>query len=157
MRCDSDFVDLILLLLLLRHELLDSVTGVLQIKNLRLLVFFSPRCYFFSSWTVEAAPASSSCFFQSEGGNVLQKGRASAAKKKKKNQGAIPPPSLVTVWGIQSKVCPVTCSPRNKQPAESPKTKAIRGGRLVLRAKSRPPFFFLFFFFSESFHHGKNC
>lgn len=84
MRCDSDFVDLILLLLLLRHELLDSVTGVLQIKNLRLLVFFSPRCYFFSSWTVEAAPASSSCFFQSEGGNVLQKGRASAAKKKKK-------------------------------------------------------------------------
>lgn len=83
-RCDSDFVDLILLLLLLRHELLDSVTGVLQIKNLRLLVFFSPRCYFFSSWTVEAAPASSSCFFQSEGGNVLQKGRASAAKKKKK-------------------------------------------------------------------------
>lgn len=68
-------------------------------------------------------------------------------KKKKKNQGAIPPPSLVTVWGIQSKVCPVTCSPRNKQPAESPKTKAIRGGRLVLRAKSRPPFFFSFLFF----------
>lgn len=158
MHCDSDFVDLILLLLLLRHELLDSVTGVLQIKNLRLLVFFSPRCYFFSSWTVEAAPASSSCFFQKRRRKCFAEGKSLCSKKKKKkNQGAIPPPSLVTVWGIQSKVCPVTCSPRNKQPAESPKTKAIRGGRLVLRAKSRPPFFFLFFFFSESFHHGKNC
>lgn len=47
MRCDSDFVDLILLLLLLRHELLDSVTGVLQIKNLRLLVFFFSTLLFF--------------------------------------------------------------------------------------------------------------
>lgn len=46
-RCDSDFVDLILLLLLLRHELLDSVTGVLQIKNLRLLVFFFSTLLFF--------------------------------------------------------------------------------------------------------------
>lgn len=45
--CDSDFVDLILLLLLLRHELLDSVTGVLQIKNLRLLVFFFSTLLFF--------------------------------------------------------------------------------------------------------------
>lgn len=47
MRCDSDFVDLILLLLPLRHELLDSVTGVLQIKNLRLLVFFFSTLLFF--------------------------------------------------------------------------------------------------------------
>lgn len=110
---------------------------------------FSPRCYFFSSWTVEAAPASSSCFFQSERRKCFAEGKSLCSKKKIKNQGAIPPPSLVTVWGIQSKVCPVTCSPRNKQPAESPKTKAIRGGRLVLPAKSRPPFFFssfLFFF-----------
>lgn len=52
--------------------------------------------------------------------------------------------------GIQSKVWPVTCSPRNKQPAESPKTKAIRGGRLVcVWAKQ--------WHLSESLHHRRNC
>jgi len=78
---------------------------------------------FFFSPGVEVAPAPAS---QSEGGNVLQR-----EELLQQNQELFHPPSLVTVWGIQSKVCPVTCSPRNKQPAESPKTKAIRGGRLV--------------------------
>lgn len=74
---------------------------------------------------LDSRSSSSSCFSKWRR-KCFAEGRASAAKS-----GTIPPPSLVTVWGIQSKVCPVTCSSRNKQPAESPKTKAIRGGRLV--------------------------
>lgn len=88
-----------------------------------LCCFFYVSFFFFLFQTVEVAQAPA---FQSEGGNVLQEGRASAAKSR-----TIPPPSLVTVWGIQSKVCPVTCSLRNKQQAESPKTKAIIGGWLA--------------------------
>lgn len=68
--------------------------------------------------------------FQSEEGNVLQ-GEKLLQQKNHSNPLPSPPPSLVTVWGIQSKAWPVTCSLRNKQPAESPKTEAIRGGRLV--------------------------
>lgn len=104
------------------NDLLASVRGALEMKNLRLLVLFV------SFFLVDSCSSSSSCFIFSKRGNVfLQEGKSLCSKKSR----AIPPPSLVTVWGIQSKVCPVTCSPRNKQPAQSPKTKAIRGGRPV--------------------------
>lgn len=79
----------------------------------------------FSPLSQTVSSSSSTCFSKWRR-KCFAEGRASAAKSR-----AIPPPSLVTVWGIQSKVCPVTCSLRNKQPAQSPKTKAIRGGRLV--------------------------
>lgn len=83
MCCDSDFVDLILLLLLLLcHELLDSVTGVLQIKNLRLLVFFLHVVIFSLPGQLKQLRQAAAAFFKAKGGNVLQKGRASAAKKK---------------------------------------------------------------------------
>lgn len=65
------------------------------------------------------------------GGGLLQHNPERFQSLSPRPSHLLPPSSLVTVWGIQSNAWPVTCSLRNKQPAESPKTKAIRGGRLV--------------------------
>lgn len=64
---------------------------------------------------------------------LFTEGRASAVKKKTKKNSMNDsfPFTPRSVGGIQSKVCPVTCSLRSQPPAESQKTKAIRGGRPV--------------------------
>lgn len=152
MRCDSDFVDLILLLLLLRHELLDSVTGVLQIKNLRLLVFFSPRCYFFSSWTVEAAPASSSCFFQKRRRKCFAEGKSLCSKKKKKKiKERFRPLRSSQCGGFNQKSALWPVLPETNSQRSLPRPKPSEEGGLCCELnRGHLSFFFSFFFLRAS-------
>lgn len=80
-----------------------SLQGIISMSlSLFYLILFNFMIFFIFliiCWTVEAAPITA---FESEGGNVLQR-----EEPPQQNQaGEIPPPSLVTLWGIQSKVCP---------------------------------------------------
>lgn len=98
---------------------------------LSLVFFFSLDCW-----------SSSSTCFSKWRRKCFTEGRASAAKSR-----TIPPPSLVAVWGIQSKVCPVTCSLRNRQRARVSKDQSHQ--RRVACAWAK------LWHLSESFHHRK--
>lgn len=95
------YVDLILLIKCETTEVSSwqHLTNSLELSTFFFLNYFV-ILFSFISRGVEVAPSPA---FQSKGGNVFAEGRASAAKKKKSR--SVPPlPSLVTVWGIQSKV-----------------------------------------------------
>lgn len=81
-------------------------------------------CFILLSRTVQVAPF----LFPSGAGIVLQR-----KEPLQQNHQRLCPRHSSQRGGFNQKGCPVTCSPRNKPPAESPKTKAIRGGQLASR------------------------
>lgn len=128
------------------NDLLASVTGALEMKNLRPLVLFLYVVVFLSFFLSDSCSMSYFPFSKWKRGSVfLQEGKSLCSKKKHERFR----PLRSSQWGDSIKSLPCDLFSEKQTASRVSKDQSHQRRAACVRAKSRH--------LSESFHHGKNC